>query len=115
MIPTFWNSLTGLLELREAEDSFAACQRTASMMFEYGERSGPPGSLQELRKRYPRAAAYILAESHAFSADERVAVRARRAMHLIVSNGNVDRALELLPRTPPNLQHEKRRRGPDDE
>lgn len=115
MIPTFWNNLTGLLELREAEDSFAACQRTASMMFEYGERSGPPSSLQELRKRYPRAAAYILAESHAFSADERVAGRARRAMHLIASNGNIDRALELLPRTPPNLQHEKRRREPDDE
>ena len=114
MIPTFWSCLTGLLELREAEDSFAACQRTASMMFEYGERNGPPGSLQELRRKYPRAAAYILAESHAFSADERVAERARRAMHLIAGNGSIDRALELLPRTPPSLQHERRRRGGDE-
>src|SRR5512138_3512479 len=52
MIPTFWNSLAGLLELREAEDSFAACQRTVSMMFEYGDRSGPPSTLQELRRKY---------------------------------------------------------------
>lgn len=115
MITTFWNSLTGLLELREAEDSFAACQRTASLMFEYGDRSGPPGSLQELRKRYPRAAAYILAESHAFSANEKVAERARRALHIITANGNLERALELLPRTPPNLQQDKLRKGPDNE
>ena len=115
MIPMFWSCLTGLLELREAEDSFAACQRTASMMFEYGERSGPPSSLQDLRRKYPRASAYILAESHAFSADDRVAEKARRAMHIIASNGNIDKALELLPRTPPNLQHEKRRRGGDEE
>ena len=115
MIPTFWNSLAGLLELREAEDSFAACQRTASMMFEYGDRTGPPSSLQELRKKYQRAAAYILAELHAYSANEKVAERARRAMHLIISNGNLERALELLPRTPPNLQQERRRRGADDE
>lgn len=115
MIPTFWNSLAGLLELREAEDSFAACQRTASMMFEYGDRSGPPSTLQELRKKYQRAAAYILAEFHAYSANEKVAERARRAMHLIISNGNLERALELLPRTPPNLQQERRRRGSDDE
>ena len=115
MIPTFWNSLAGLLELREAEDSFAACQRTASLMFEYGERTGPPGSLQVLRKKYPRAAAYILAESHTFSANEKVAERARRALHMIIANGNLDKALELLPRTPPNLQQEKMRRGDDDD
>lgn len=115
MITAFWHSLSGLLELREAEDGFAACQRTASLMFEYGDRTGPPGSLQELRKKYPRAAAYILAESHAFSANERIAERARRALHIIATNGNLDRALALLPRTPPNLQQDKLRRGPDNE
>ncbi len=115
MITTFWNSLAGLLELREAEDSFAACQRTASLLFEYGERTGPPGSLQELRKKYPRAAAYILAESHAFSANEKVAERARRALHMIATNGNLEKALDLLPRTPPNHQQDKLRRVADND
>jgi hypothetical protein len=102
MIPVFWRNLTGLLELREAEDTYAACQRSASLMLEYRQRGLPPGQLMELRRKHPRAAAYVLAEAYAFSADEAVALQARKAMRLLISGGDVRQALDLLPGSSPD-------------
>lgn len=102
MIPLFWQSLPGLLELRDAEDTYAACQKSASLMLEYKQRGLPPARLMELRQKYPRAAAYILAEVYAFSGSERVAERGRRAMHMLISNGDIQEAVAVLPNFPPD-------------
>ncbi|SNB46797.1 hypothetical protein [Geobacter sp. DSM 9736] len=102
MIPMFLQNLTGLLELREAEDTYAACQKSASLMLEYQQRGLPPAQLMDLRRKYPRAAAYVLAEAYAFSPDDRVAQKARRAMHILLTNGDIREALDMLPQTPPD-------------
>ncbi len=102
MIQLFWQNLPGLLELRDAEDTYAACQRSASLMLEYRQRGLPPTRLMELRQKYPRAAAYILAESYAFSGSETVAERGRRAMQILVCGTPTEDALALLPDFPPD-------------
>lgn len=102
MIPVFWQNLSGLLELREAEDTYAACQKSASLMLEYQQRGLPPAQLMELRRKYPRSAAYLLAEAYAFSGNEDIAGRARKAMHILVTNGQIKDALSLLPDSPPD-------------
>ncbi len=110
MIPAFWHYLPGLLELREAEDTYAACQKSASLMLEYQQRGLPPTQLMQLRKKYPRAAAYILAEAYAFSGNEEIAGRGRRAMHILIAGSDIKDALSLLPDTPPdNLYTEQQR------
>lgn len=101
LIHSFWKNLDGLLELREAEDTYAACQKSASLMFESRQRGLPPAQIMELRRKFPRAAAYVLAEAYAFSADDSIASEARRAMHILISNGDVKLALALLPSSPP--------------
>lgn len=100
-IHAFWQNLKGLLELREAEDAYAACQKSASLMLESRQRGVPPPQIMELRRKYPRAAAYILAEAYAFSADEAVANEARQAMQILISNGDIAAALAHLPSSPP--------------
>lgn len=102
LVNAFWNSLDGLLELREAEDTYAACQKSASLMLESRQRGLPPAQIMELRRKYPRAAAYILAEAYAFSADDAVAHAARKAMHLLITNADIGHAVQLLPKTPPD-------------
>ena len=102
MINRFWQNLPGLMELRDAEDTFSACQRSASLMLEYRQRGVPPARLMELRQKYPRAAAYILAEAYAFSGSDTVADRGRRAVHILVTGGSVEEALALLPNFPPD-------------
>lgn len=102
MIPLFWQNLPGLTELRDAEDTYAACLRSGSLMLEYQQRGLPPARLMQLRQRYPRAAAYILAESHAFSSNETVADRGRKAMHLLITGAGLDDAFSLLPDLPPD-------------
>lgn len=108
MIPQFWENLPGLTELRDAEDTYAACLRSGSLMLEYQQRGLPPTRLMQLRQRYPRAAVYILAESHAFSGNETVAARGRKAMHLLVTGADLDDALSLLPDLPPDLPEQDR-------
>lgn len=105
MVPLFWQNLPGLLELREAEDTYAACQKSASLMLEYRQRGLPPAQLMELRRKYPRSAAYILAEAYAFSGDEEIAGRARKAMHILVTNGDIKDALGRLPNSPPGAPY----------
>jgi hypothetical protein len=102
MIQQFWHNLPGLMELRDAEDTYAACQKSASLMLEYRQRGLPPNRLMELRNRYPRAAAYILSEAYAFSGSETVAERGRRAMHLLISGSPIEDARALLPDFPPD-------------
>ncbi len=102
MIQLFWQNLPGLLELRDAEDTYTACQRSASLMLEYRQRGLPPARLMELRQKYPRAAAYILAEAYASSGSETVAERGRRAMHILVCGTPTEDALGLLPNFPPD-------------
>ena len=102
MIHSFWQNLPGLMELRDAEDTYATCQKSASLMLEYRQRGLPPARLMELRQRYPRSAAYILAEAYAFSGSETVAERGRRAMHMLVTGIPTDEALALLPDFPPD-------------
>lgn len=101
LITAFWQNLKGLLELRDAEDTYAACQKSASLMLESRQRGVPPPQIMELRRKHPRAAAYILAEAYAFSADENVAREARKAMHILISNGDINVALSHLPSSPP--------------
>ena len=101
LIQAFWRNLDGLLELREAEDTYAACQKSASLMLESRQRGLPPPQIMELRRKFPRAAAYVLAEAYAFSADEAVAREARRAMYMLINNGDIKIALALLPSSPP--------------
>jgi hypothetical protein len=102
MIPLFWHNLPGLMELRDAEDTYAACQRSASLMLEYHHRGLPPARLMELRQRYPRSAAYILAEAYAFSGSSSLAERGRKAMQTLVTGGPIEKALALLPDFPPD-------------
>lgn len=102
MIQQFWHNLPGLMELRDAEDTYAACQKSASLMLEYRQRGLPPTRLMELRNRYPRAATYILSEAYAFSGSETVAERGRRAMHLLISGSPIEDARALLPDFPPD-------------
>ncbi|MBT0665328.1 hypothetical protein KI809_13560 [Geobacter pelophilus] len=108
MIPMFWQNLPGLIELRDAEDTYAACQRSASLMLEYRQRGLPPARLMELRQRYPRAAAYITAEAYSFSGNETVSERGRRAMHLLITGALVEDALSLLPDLSPDLSEQDR-------
>lgn len=108
MIPQFWHNLPGLPELRDAEDTYAACLRSASVMLEHRKNDLPPTRLIELRQQYPRAAAYILAEAYAFSGSEAVAERGRKAMHLLVTGAKVEDALELLPDFPPDTAEQNR-------
>lgn len=110
-IPLFWQSLPGLLELREAEDTYAACQKSPSLMVEYEQRGMSPARLMELRQQYPRAAAYILAETYAFSDDEGIAARGRRAMSLLAADGEIGQALALLPATSPDARTLERQRA----
>ncbi|MBI5657065.1 MAG: hypothetical protein HZC44_09755 [Geobacter sp.] len=102
MIHCLWQNLPGLMELRDAEDTYAACQRSASLMLEYQQRGLPPTRLMELRQKYPRAAAYILAEAYAFSGSETIAELGRRAMHLLISGASVEETLAILPNVPPD-------------
>lgn len=114
MIPEFWQNLPGLMELRDAEDTYAACQRSASLMLEYRYRGLPPARLMELRQRYPRAAAYILAEAYAFSGNETVAERGRKAIHLLITGAQLDDAVSLLPDLPPeNSEQDRTAQSPD--
>jgi hypothetical protein len=108
MIPAFWQNLPGLIELRDAEDTYAACQKSASLMLEYQQRGLPPARLMQLRQRYPRAAAYILAEAYAFSGNETVSDRGRKAMHMLVTGDPVEEALSLLPDLPPDGADQER-------
>jgi len=108
MIPAFWQNLPGLIELRDAEDTYAACQRSASLMMEYQQRGLLPARLMQLRQRYPRAAAYILAEAYAFSGNETVSERGRKAMHLLITGSLVEDALSQLPDLPPDTAEQDR-------
>jgi hypothetical protein len=108
MIPAFWQNLPGLIELRDAEDTYAACQRSASLMLEYQQRGLPPARLMQLRQRYPRAAAYILAEAFAFSGNETVSERGRKAMHLLITGALLEDSLSLLPDSPPDTSEQDR-------
>lgn len=102
MIHRLWQNLPGLMELRDAEDTYAACQKSASLMLEYQQRGLPPTRLMELRQKYPRAAAYILAEAYAFSGSDNIAELGRHAMHLLISGAPIEEALALLPNVPPD-------------
>lgn len=102
MIHCLWQNLPGLMELRDAEDTYAACQKSASLMLEYQQRGLPPTRLMELRQKYPRAAAYILAEAYAFSGSETIAELGRRAMHLLIAGASVEETLAILPNVPPD-------------
>lgn len=108
MIPAFWKNLPGLMELRDAEDTYAACQKSASLMMEYRYRGLPPARLTELRQRYPRAAIYILAEAYSFSGNETVAERGRKAIHLLVTGSPLDDVIGLLPDLPPESPGQER-------
>ncbi|GAM09912.1 hypothetical protein OR1_02194 [Geobacter sp. OR-1] len=113
MIPMFWQHLPGLIELRDAEDTYAACQKSASLMLEYRQRGLPPARLMELRKRYPRAAAFITAETYAFSGNETVSERGRKAMHMLISGDQVADALSLLPDLSPDMPDQDRSQSAD--
>lgn len=108
MIPQFWHNLPGLSELRDAEDTYAACLRSASLMLEYRKPDIPPTRLSDLRQKFPRAAAYIFAEAYAFSGSETVAERGRKAMHLLVTGADIEDALALLPDFPPDTPDQNR-------
>lgn len=108
MIPAFWQNLPGLVELRDAEDSYAACLRSGSMMLEYQQRGLPPARLMQLRQRNPRAAAYILAEAYAFSGNETIAERGREAMHLLITGADLGDVLAVLPDMPPDSSEQER-------
>jgi hypothetical protein len=115
MIPLFWQHLPGLLELREAEDRFAASMRTASLLLEQGVADALPKQLVDLRTQYPAAAAYICAEYVALSADEKLAARGRQALAQLVNGAGIEAVRHLLPTKMPNNPHHKMRRPAEEQ
>jgi len=111
MIMLFWESLPGLPELREAEDSYAAGAHSASLLLEHRPLAGPPAQLAALRAKFPRAAAYVLAEQFAFSADDKVAEKGRQALALLAGNKSLEEALALLPMRLPGGNYQSLRRN----
>lgn len=111
MIPCFWERLPGLLELREAEENFAAGARSASLLLEQGPHYTLPQQLHELRNKYPHAALYIRAEYVALLADEKLAERGRRAMALLLSGDSLEEVRALLPSKTPDNVHQNLRRS----
>ena len=110
MIPSFWQRLPGLLDLREAEENYAAGARSASLLLEQCPHYSLPQQLLELRERFPHAALYIRAEYLALLADERLAERGRLAMALLLTGADLDEVRALLPaKTPDNLHQNLRR------
>ena len=92
----------GLAELRAAIEDEDRYQREFQQMMEDGDNDGvkPPApmiaNVGELQKKYPRAAAYLRAESYRYAANDAKSEAGHKAMALLENSGSIEEAEQIL-------------------
>jgi hypothetical protein len=91
----------GLAELRAAIEDEERYQREFRQMMEDGDNDGvkppaPMANVGELQKKYPRAAAYLRAESYRYAANDAKAEAGHKAMALLEKGGSIEEAEKIL-------------------
>lgn len=93
------NAIEGLAELRAATSAWVNYHQ-AKMQFEQGEREDVPAyntrELRELEKKYPRAAAFLKAESWVKSTDIAKVRFGSKACSRIVAGDNPEKVIEYM-------------------
>ena len=93
-------SITGLQEIRNAADEYTQYNRRLNRSF-YGEGGGgvgvgqkPTANIAELKKKYPRAAAYLQAEKLSNASNYELQSIGREAVEKILSGKSYKKTLE---------------------
>lgn len=101
----------GLTELRAAIEDEDRYQREFQKMMEDGDNDGvtPPApmiaNVGELQKKYPRAAAYLRAESYSYAAHDAKSEAGRKAMALLENSGSIEEAEQILKNWLPEVAY----------
>lgn len=93
------NAIEGLTELRAATTAWVNYHQ-AKMQFEQGEREDVPAynsrELRDLEKKYPRAAAFLKAESWVKSTDIAKVRFGSKACNRIIAGDNPEKVIEYM-------------------